>query len=148
MQAHAREGVADVESPGTMAFIQEDEERQRLVWMMADYAQVVGAEGVQARAGGFRPPPVISGTVEDHRPDMVCRFSGDTPRVWIVEAVTRQALEDPHLPARWALFQSLGAQVNAELHFVVPRWTRDGDIGPRFRRRLLESGVRGHVWRV
>src|SRR5438874_2198295 len=59
----------------------EDEDRRRLLWLMAEYFRTVGYTDIKARLPGFAPPPVLSGTLEDHRPDFTCRQSdsGRTP---------------------------------------------------------------------
>ncbi|MET0403096.1 MAG: hypothetical protein ABW123_11865, partial [Cystobacter sp.] len=61
-------------SPGCEPVV-EDEERRRLLWLMAEYFRTIGCTDIKARLPGFMPPPVLSGTIEDHRPDFTCRQS-------------------------------------------------------------------------
>src|SRR5690242_5953060 len=78
-----------------------DEDRRRLLWLMAEYFRTLGYTDIKARLPGFMPPPVLSGTIEDHRPDFTCRQtdSGKTPL--IMEVVTPLTLEDPQNENRW-----------------------------------------------
>jgi len=127
----------------------EQEERRRLLWLMAEYFRTLGASDIKARLPGFVPPPVLSGTIEDHRPDFTCRQndSGRTPV--IVEVVTPESVEDPAADNRWSLLASAAKLYNAELHFVVPKWSHMGAIEPVLKRRLarLELTV-NRVWTV
>lgn len=127
----------------------EDEQRRRLLWLMAEYFRTLGATDIKARLPGFVPPPVLSGTIEDHRPDFTCRQAdaGHTPV--IVEVVTPESVEDPEADNRWSLLASAAKLYNAELHFVVPKWTNVGAIDPVLKRRLqrLELTVNS-VWTV
>src|ERR1041384_3171793 len=83
-----------------------DEARRRLLWLMAEYFRTVGCTDIKARLPGFMPPPVLSGTIEDHRPDFTCRQtdSGRTPI--IMEVVTPSSVEDPRSENRWSLLSS------------------------------------------
>ena len=127
----------------------EEEERRRLLWLMAEYFRTLGATDIKARLPGFVPPPVLSGTIEDHRPDFTCRQadSGKTPV--IVEVVTPEQVDDPAADNRWSLLASAAKLYNAELHFVVPKWSHMGAIDPVLKRRLsrLELTV-NRVWTV
>ena len=127
----------------------EDEQRRRLLWLMAEFFRTLGATDIKARLPGFVPPPVLSGTIEDHRPDFTCRQNnaGHTPI--IVEVVTPATVEDPTSDNRWSLLASAAKLYNAELHFVVPKWSEAGAIDPVLKRRLqrLELTV-NRVWTV
>src|ERR1700709_83144 len=84
----------------------DDAERRRLLWLMAEYFRTVGYPDIKARLPGFVPPPVLSGTLEDHRPDFTCRQSdaGKTPI--ILEIVTPETVDDPRSENRWSLLSS------------------------------------------
>jgi hypothetical protein len=127
----------------------EDEERRRLLWLMAEYFRTVGYSDIKARLPGFMPPPVLSGTLEDHRPDFTCRQSdaGKTPI--IMEVVTAESVEDPRSENRWSLLSSAAKLYNAELHFVIPKWVERGAIDPILRRRLARMDLTpNRVWTV
>jgi hypothetical protein len=127
----------------------EDEERRRLLWLMAEYFRTLGATDIKARLPGFVPPPVLSGTIEDHRPDFTCRQgnSGRTPV--IVEVVTVNGVEDPASDNRWSLLASAAKLYSAELHFVVPKWTPVGAVDPLLKRRLARLDLTANrVWTV
>ena len=82
-------------SPGCEPVV-EDEERRRLLWLMAEYFRTIGYTDIKARLPGFMPPPVLSGTIEDHRPDFTCRQSDSARTPIILEVVTPDMVEDPH----------------------------------------------------
>ena len=127
----------------------EDEDRRRLLWLMAEYFRTLGATDIKARLPGFVPPPVLSGTIEDHRPDFTCRQSDGNRTPVIVEVVTPSLVEDPAEDNRWSLLASAAKLYNAELHFVVPKWTHMGAIDSLLKRRLgrLEL-IANRVWTV
>lgn len=128
----------------------EEEERRRLLWLMAEYFRTLGYTDIKARLPGFLPPPVLSGTIEDNRPDFTCRQtdSGRTPI--IMEVVTASDVEDPRHENRWSLLASAAKLYNAELHFVVPKWTHDaGAIDAALKRRLARMELTvNRVWTV
>ena len=127
----------------------EAEERRRLLWLMAEYFRTLGYSDIKARLPGFMPPPVLSGTIEDHRPDFTCRQSdaGHTPI--ILEVATGPAIEDPASDHRWSLLASAAKLYNAELHFVCPKWTPEGTVDAALKRRLARLDlVVNHVWTV
>ena len=127
----------------------EDEERRRLLWLMAEYFRTLGATDIKARLPGFVPPPVLSGTIEDHRPDFTCRQSDSARTPVIVEVVTPESVEDPNADNRWSLLSSAAKLYNAELHFVVPKWSHMGAIDPVLKRRLARLElVANRVWTV
>ncbi len=127
----------------------EDEERRRLLWLMAEYFRTVGYTDIKARLPGFMPPPVLSGTIEDHRPDFTCRQSDQARTPIILEIVTPEMVEDPQAENRWSLLSSAAKLYNAELHFVVPKWARTGPIDPVLKRRLARMELTANrVWTV
>ena len=81
-------------SPGCEPVV-EDEERRRLLWLMAEYFRTIGCTDIKARLPGFMPPPILSGTIEDHRPDFTCRQSDSARTPIILEIVTPGMVEDP-----------------------------------------------------
>jgi hypothetical protein len=127
----------------------DEEERRRMLWLMAEYFRTLGYSDIKARLPGFLPPPVLSGTIEDHRPDFTCRQpdSGRTPI--ILEVVTSGTVEDPAAENRWSLLASAAKLYNAELHFVCPKWTPAGAIDPALKRRLARMELTpNQVWTV
>ena len=127
----------------------EDEERRRLLWLMAEYFRTVGYTDIKARLPGFMPPPVLSGTIEDHRPDFTCRQSDTARTPIILEIVTSEMVEDPTAENRWSLLSSAAKLYNAELHFVVPKWASSGPIDPVLKRRLARMELTANrVWTV
>jgi hypothetical protein len=66
--------------PGCEPVVDESDHR-RLLWLMAEYFRTLGYTDIKARLPGFVPPPILSGTLEDHRPDFTCRQldGGKTP---------------------------------------------------------------------
>jgi hypothetical protein len=127
----------------------EDDERRRLLWLMAEYFRTVGYSDIKARLPGFVPPPVLSGTLEDHRPDFTCRQSDQGKTPIILEIVTANTVEDPISENRWSLLSSAAKLYNAELHFVVPKWHPNGAIDPVLRRRLARMELTpNRVWTV
>lgn len=127
----------------------EDEERRRLLWLMAEYFRTVGYTDIKARLPGFMPPPVLSGTIEDHRPDFTCRQSDQARTPIILEIVTPEMVEDPTAENRWSLLSSAAKLYNAELHFVVPKWARTGPVDPVLKRRLARMELTANrVWTV
>jgi hypothetical protein len=126
-----------------------DEHRRRLLWLMAEYFRTLGYTDIKARLPGFVPPPVLSGTIEDHRPDFTCRQSDKERTPIILEVVTPESVNDPAADNRWSLLSSAARLYNAELHFVVPKWNRDASVDATLRRRLqrLELSF-NRVWNV
>ena len=127
----------------------EDEERRRLLWLMAEYFRTVGYTEIRARLPGYVPPPVLAGTLEDHRPDFTCRQSDAEKTPIILEIVTAAKLADPSAENRWTLLSSAARLYNAELHFVVPRWNPNVAVDPLLRRRLARLDLTpNRVWAV
>lgn len=127
----------------------ENEERRRLLWLMAEYFRTLGYTDIKARLPGFMPPPVLSGTIEDHRPDFTCRQSDSGKTPIIMDVVTPADVEDPRAENRWSLLSSAARLYNAELHFVVPKWARNGPVDPVLRRRLARMELPfNRVWTV
>src|SRR5689334_17678510 len=106
---------------GTEPIVDEDG-RRRLLWLMAEYFRTLGYSDIKARLPGFVPPPVLSGTLEDHRPDFTCRQndSGRTPI--ILEVVTLDTVSAPESENRWSLLSSAAKLYSAELHFAVSKY--------------------------
>ena len=135
-------------SPGCEPVV-DDEERRRLLWLMAEYFRTIGYSDIKARLPGFMPPPILSGTIEDHRPDFTCRQtdSGRTPI--ILEIVTPELVEDPLAENRWSLLASAAKLYNAELHFVVTKWSPVGPVDAALKRRLARMELTvNRVWLV
>jgi hypothetical protein len=129
--------------------IVEDDERRRLLWLMAEYFRTVGYSDIKARLPGFVPPPVLSGTLEDHRPDFTCRQSDTGKTPIILEIVTSNTVDDPTSENRWSLLSSAAKLYNAELHFVTPKWHPNKAIDPLLRRRLSRMELTpNRIWNV
>ena len=145
----------DNEAEGTQTYapgcepVVDDEDRRRLLWLMAEYFRTVGYTDIKARLPGFMPPPVLSGTLEDHRPDFTCRQSDSNRTPIIMEVVTPATVEDPRFENRWSLLSSAARLYNAELHFVVPKWAATGAVDTLLRRRLARMDLPfNRVWMV
>jgi hypothetical protein len=92
---------------------------------------------------------VLSGTIEDHRPDFTCRQSDSARTPIIMEVVTASTVEDPRFENRWSLLSSAARLYNAELHFVVPKWSAMGSVDAVLRRRLARMDLPfNRVWMV
>jgi hypothetical protein len=127
----------------------ESEHRRRMLWLMAEYFRTMGYTDIKARLPGFVPPPVLSGTLEDHRPDFTCRQSDVARTPLIVEIVTPEEVENPERENRWSLLSSAAKLYSAELHFVVPKWATSGPVDAVLRRRLARMELlANHVWTV
>lgn len=135
-------------SPGCEPVV-EDEERRRLLWLMAEYFRTIGYTDIKARLPGFMPPPILSGTIEDHRPDFTCRQTDTARTPIILEIVTPELVEDPIAENRWSLLASAAKLYNAELHFVVPKWSPIGPVDQVLKRRLARMELTiNRVWMV
>ncbi len=135
-------------SPGCEPVV-EDEERRRLLWLMAEYFRTIGYTDIKARLPGFMPPPVLSGTIEDHRPDFTCRQTDSNRTPIILEIVTPEMVEDPLAENRWSLLASAAKLYSAELHFVVPKWVPTGPVDQALKRRLARMELTvNRVWLV
>ena len=117
--------------------VAETEQRRQLLWLMAEYFKVLGYTDLKARLPGYVAPVMLSGTLEDHRPDLTCRQSNGARTPMLLEAVPGEEIEDARMEHRWTLLSSASKLYGAELHFVVPKWTADGP-GDRLLRRRLE----------
>ena len=125
----------------------DDDERRRLLWLMAEYFRTIGFTDIKARLPGFIPPPVLSGTLEDYRPDFTCRQTDNSQTPIILEVVTKNLVVDPVSESRWSLLSSAAKLYNAELHFAVPRWHSGGPIEPMLRRRVARMDLTiNRVW--
>ncbi|MGQ0503927.1 MAG: hypothetical protein ACT4TC_01255 [Myxococcaceae bacterium] len=126
-----------------------EDDRRRLLWLMAEYFRTVGYTDIKARLPGFVPPPVLSGTLEDHRPDFTCRQSDSGHTPIIMEVVTPENVDDPRCENRWSLLSSAAKLYSAELHFVVPKWAETGQVDNVLKRRLARMElVANRVWTV
>src|SRR6185436_12755021 len=79
----------------------EDDDRRRLLWLMAEYFRTLGYSDIKARLPGFVPPPVLSGTLEDHRPDFTCRQTDQNKTPIILEVVTPFTVDEATSENRW-----------------------------------------------
>jgi hypothetical protein len=126
-----------------------EDDRRRLLWLMAEYFRTVGYTDIKARLPGFMAPPVLSGTLEDHRPDFTCRQSDSGHTPIIMEVVTPASVDDPRSENRWSLLSSAAKLYNAELHFVVPKWAQNGPVDHLLKRRLARMDLTpNRVWTV
>ena len=103
---------------------------------MAEYFRTIGCTEIRARLPGYTPPQILSGTLEDHRPDLTCRQSNQAKTALILEVVPPHELDSPILEHRWTLLSSAAKLYSAELHFAVPRWSTMGAPDQMLRRRL------------
>ncbi|MHB8878470.1 MAG: hypothetical protein ACYC8T_32640 [Myxococcaceae bacterium] len=140
--------ATEATTPGCETEIQ-DNERRRLLWLMTEYFRTIGCSDIRARLPGYPPPPVLSGTLEDHRPDFTCRQADVSKTPIILDVVTPALLVDGNSTKRWTLLASAAKLYGAELHFVVPRWHSSGPIDPLLRRRLASLDlVASRIWNV
>lgn len=127
----------------------QDGPRRRFLWLMVEYFRTLGYSDVKARLPGHCAPNVLNGTLEDHRPDLTCRQADRRKTPMLLEVVLPETVDDPASENRWSLLASAARLYAAELHFVVPRWTRLGSIDRRLRRRLQEMGLfPNRIWQV
>ncbi len=135
-------------SPGCEPVV-EEEERRRLLWLMAEYFRTIGYTDIKARLPGFMPPPILSGTIEDHRPDFTCRQTDSARTPIILEIVPPEMVENPLAENRWSLLASAAKLYNAELHFVVPKWATTGPVDLSLKRRLARMElIVNRIWTV
>ena len=126
-----------------------DGPRRRLLWLMVEYFRTLGYSDVKARLPGHATPNVLNGTLEDHRPDLTCRQGDRRKTPVLLEVVLPETVDDPASENRWSLLASAARLHAAELHFVIPRWTRLGSIDRRLRRHLREMGLSpNRIWQV
>ena len=118
-----------------------DEPKRQLLWLMAEFFRTVGGTEIKARLPGYPPPQVLSGTLEDHRPDLTCRQGNHAKTALILEVVPPSELELPLLEHRWTLLSSAAKLYGAELHFAVPRWSSLGASDQILRRRLARMEI-------
>ncbi len=129
--------------------VAESEERRRMLWLMAEYFKTLGFTDLKARLPGYVPPVVLSGTLEDHRPDLTCRQSNTARTPTLLEAVPLEEIDDPRMEHRWTLLSSAAKLYGAELQFVVPKWSRLGAGDQLLRRRLDRLEIGHHrIWVV
>ena len=127
-------------SPGCEPVVA-DEQRRKLLWLMAEFFRTIGCSDLRARLPGYTPPQILSGTLEDHRPDLTCRQANHARTALILEVVPPSELELPELEHRWTLLSSAAKLYGAELHFVVPRWSTQGPPDQLLRRRLQRMEI-------
>lgn len=126
-----------------------DGRRLKLLWLMVEYFHTLGATEIRARLPGLAPPPVLHGTIEDHRPDFTCRQANGAKTPLILDVVTEETLSDPRADNRWSLFSSAAKLYQAELHLVVPKWGLGGNGDEALKRRLRRLDVNvQRVWAV
>ncbi len=114
---------------------------------MAEFFRTVSCTEIKARLPGYPPPQVLSGTLEDHRPDLTCRQGNRARTALILEVVPYEEVEATHLEHRWTLLSSAAKLYSAELHFVVPRWSPLGPTDQILRRRLQRMEILSHhIW--
>ncbi len=129
--------------------VAESSGRRQLVWLMAEFFKTLGYTDLKARLPGYVPPVVLSGTLEDHRPDLTCRQSNTARTPTLLEAVPVEEMDDPRMEHRWTLLSSAAKLYGAELHFVVPRWSNQGPGDRLLRRRLERLDISHHrIWVV
>lgn len=129
--------------------IVESRERRALLMLMAEYFAWLGYTDIKARLPGYPAPSMLSGTLEDHRPDLTCRQSDSRQTPLILEVVPLSELADPRLEHRWTLLFSAARLYGAELHFCVPRWSQAGASDLRLRQSLERLDIRSNrIWTV
>src|SRR5215469_4298744 len=141
-------GSADQQADGREPVLR-DGPRRRFLWLMVEYFKTLGYSDVKARLPGHSSPNLLMGTLEDHRPDLTCRQGNQGRTPLLLEVVLPETVDDPASENRWSLLGSAARLYAAELHFVVPRWTRLGSIERRLRGRLRDMGLSpNRIWQV
>lgn len=149
MKLERREWLSEGEPPDGREPALGDGPRRRILWLMVEYFQTLGYSDVKARLPGHSVPTVLNGTLEDHRPDLTCRQGDRGKTALLLEVVLPETVDDPASENRWSLLASAARLYAAELHFVVPRWTRRGSVERRLRHRLRDMGLRpNRIWQV
>lgn len=143
-----RETTESSFAPGCEPVVSE-KEHQRLLWLMTEYFRTLGYTDVKARLPGFEAPPVLTGTIEDCRPDFTCRQTDRAHTPLIAEVVTAGELENPKLDNRWSLLFSAARLYGAEMHFVIPKWHPKLAVDATLKKRLGRMELNPHhIWRV
>jgi hypothetical protein len=137
------------EQPDGRDAVLRDGPRRRVLWLMVEFFRTLGYSDVKARLPGHSAPTVLNGTLEDHRPDLTCRQDDRGKTAMLLEVVLPETVDDPDTENRWSLLASAARLYAAELHFVVPRWTRQGSVERRLRHRLRDLGLHpNRIWSV
>jgi hypothetical protein len=129
-----------IQSPWCEPVVAEGARRQ-LLWLMAEYFRTIGGTEIRARLPGYEPPQVLSGTLEDHRPDLTCRQSNRAQTPLLLEVVPPHEVDSLAVEHRWTLLASAAKLYNAELHFAVPRWSSLGPADQLLKRRLQRMEI-------
>jgi len=149
MKLERRQPQSPGEQPDGRDPILREGPRRRVLWLMVEYFRTLGYSDVKARLPGHSAPNVLNGTIEDHRPDLTCRQDDRGKTAMLLEVVLPETVDDPASENRWSLLASAARLYAAELHFVVPRWTRVGSVERRLRNRLQNMGLRpSRIWQV
>ncbi len=123
--------------------------KYNLVHVMAGYFQTIGYTEIKARLQGFVSPPVLSGTIEDHRPDLTCRQSDRKRTPVILEAVVKEDLEDKTINNRWELMASAARLYEGEFHFAILSNDQALSVEEQLRNKLRRMGLPfKRIWTV
>lgn len=123
--------------PGCEAVAQ-DIEKQRMIALMVAYIELNGGTNIHARIEGYAAPGILSGTIENARPDIVYR-QGDKKATMTIVEVVPEITTRAHAN-RWSLLGSAAKLYNAELHFVVKGDTKT-DLAALLRNKLNAMDV-------
>lgn len=98
--------------------------------LAAVYFEALGATDIRVRLAGFKPPEIIKGVIDDHRPDMVIRQGNLKKTPMIVESVL-DPRELNH--SRATLFQSAAQTFGGDLAFIVSSSIPGAEFNLRYR---------------
>lgn len=141
------------------AEIAEGEERLSLIFSMAVSLLVSGYREVHARvhtlsadAAGLRgligPPPIIFGSEEDHRPDLIARGPDTGRTLVLLDAVPENLATRPEMILRWDLWNDCRIKHGWEVHFVVPGHSVERMIRKRWNEKVNPNHGPNKFWNV
>ncbi len=129
---------------GDTAETAQGETRLSMILTMAQYFEHLGYTDIRARAVGYKPPIVIAGMVEDHRPDITCRQRNYWQSQIILDVAAPEVIDASEF--RYQLFVSAAQRWQAELHLAATAADRCTN---RVRGRLALMGlVVNKIWEL
>lgn len=139
----------ETDTPPGCRPIVEEKERCQLILLMAEYFQVLGYTNIKARISDYVHPPVLSGTAEDHRPDLMCIQLDKRHTPIFLEAITKKGMSESAAHNRWALFSSAAQLYKGEFHLVVQKFDLVSSLESIVRGKLQAFGISfKHIWNV
>lgn len=135
--------------PTPMMAEEVDLDRGRMILLMAEFFKSLSYLDIRARLPGYPQPSLVSGSLQNHQPDVTCLQSDTQATGIVLDAVPIERLTDSETESRWTLFHSAADLYGAEFHIAVPRF-RGRIPGPEaVRLRLRDLGIHAHyVWGI